>query len=66
MCYLHVHTCKYCSNEYHCTKKNWVCPTINGDADREMCPNCRIKLEEKLEDFEGDIKDIELGELLKD
>lgn len=41
MCYLFCHLCKYCGNEYECKEKNYICPSINADADAFMCPSCR-------------------------
>jgi hypothetical protein len=56
MCYEHYHICKYCNNQYDCIEKNYICPTINFDADANMCEVCRekekqdfLKLMEKLE-----------------
>jgi len=54
MCYEKVHTCKYCQCEYLCTLKNYLCPTINHDADTNMCELCRARIEEELKRLDDD------------
>lgn len=45
MCYQKFHQCKYCKTDYECRVDNYTCPTLNHDADMNMCPLCKIKLE---------------------
>lgn len=50
MCYEHSHDCKYCGKHYHCDLDNNICPTVNFDADKNMCDDCRNKLEQRLKE----------------
>ena len=43
MCYEHYHICRFCQNQYECKDKNYICPTINNDIDRNMCLPCKEK-----------------------
>jgi hypothetical protein len=51
MCYEHYHNCKYCKAHYRCALANKLCPTINFDADKNMCDSCRASLEELVEEM---------------
>ena len=51
MCSEHYHICKYCSEQYDCVLPTRSCPTVNFDADRNLCGDCRIKLEELINEF---------------
>jgi len=67
MCYLHIHQCRYCKNEYECALDNYLCPTINFDRDQLMCDICRDRLERELNEVDitassTTIEDILLGE----
>ena len=62
MCYLHVHTCKYCGNEYQCKLKDYMCPTINFDRDKEMCDICRARLEAEL--LNVDVSEVTIEDIL--
>ena len=54
MCYEVYHHCKYCGRNYPCNLDNYMCPTINGDADRNMCDECRAK---EKRDFKRHLED---------
>lgn len=54
MCYYKFHTCKTCGNYYECNLKDVACPTLNRDADRNLCLMCRKALEIKLEELSDD------------
>lgn len=43
MCYQKLHYCKYCHHYYPCALKDFVCPSLNDDADKNMCDECREK-----------------------
>jgi hypothetical protein len=45
MCYEHFHICRFCKRSYHCDLENNLCPTINFDADKNLCDDCRKELE---------------------
>ena len=62
MCYLHIHTCKYCNNEYQCSLKNYICPTINFDRDQLLCDLCRNRLEIEL--LSADIETTTIEDIL--
>lgn len=69
MCYKLSHTCIYCSNEYDCFEVEWICPTINGDENRNMCDSCHDKLEIELQkyiDEHGRFPRVTIKELLDD
>lgn len=69
MCYQKFHTCRYCSSPYPCDEDNYTCPTINHDADMDMCLACKKKLEEKLNEVNLDKIDtlnIDFKDLLED
>lgn len=67
MCYLREHMCKYCGREYACNEKNWICSTINGDEDRNMCPACKQKLEDRLAELDiKEVSEIDLVRLLSE
>lgn len=40
MCDLMQHECIKCKVDYTCKDPNWLCPTVNDDEDRNMCPKC--------------------------
>ena len=40
MCYEYYHKCNYCKKTYSCELSNYLCPTINKDANHNMCPDC--------------------------
>lgn len=66
MCHVKFHTCQYCRNQYPCAKKDWACPTLNGDTDRNLCLDCANKLEAKLDSLDRDVSagDVDIRELL--
>ena len=69
MCYQKFHVCKYCKSPYECDVDNALCPTINHDADMDMCDVCKKKLEDKLKEIDLDeieIQDINLKDLIGD
>lgn len=45
MCYELHHKCQYCYLEYFCALDNNICPSLNYDADRLMCDECRDRIE---------------------
>lgn len=56
MCSIGSHEC-YCKVNYECTDPNWLCPTINGDEESNLCPECldrEIKEMEKYYDLDGE------------
>ena len=57
MCYEIYHTCKYCDIHYHCELTNKLCPTVNFDADMNMCDKCGDELEENLKKMENEQND---------
>ena len=68
MCYSKFHRCKYCSTEYPCNLPNIDCPTFNGDADANMCANCRARLEEEFSKLDEDVslRNIDIEDLIGD
>lgn len=44
---------------------NYLCPTINNDRDKEMCLECKDKLELLIEQYELDIENISLEDIMK-
>lgn len=57
MCYQISHPCSYCYDEYICDLSNKLCPTINGDVDKNLCDNCRLRLEELIDEEEQQKQD---------
>lgn len=51
MCNLTFHNC-YCGKTYPCPYPNWVCPTLNGDEDGNMCDECLDKMAAEMEEWE--------------
>lgn len=67
MCYLKVHTCKYCKVLYPCILPNLFCPTANDDVDANLCDSDRKKLEEELEKLDFDsLKDVRISDIIGD
>lgn len=52
MCNELFHDCQYCHVRYFCDLDNNACPTINFDADKNMCISCRRQLEDLLNKYE--------------
>jgi hypothetical protein len=52
MCQELIHRCKYCNKDYICTDSDLLCPTINYDKDKNLCPSCRRDLEVALREEE--------------
>lgn len=50
MCRMLEHKC-YCGVTYPCHDENFVCPTINGDEESNMCPKCLEKWEQEYADW---------------
>jgi len=66
MCYQKFHGCKYCGAQYLCDLQNWVCPTISNDEDRNMCDECRARLEKELAQIDLEtVSEIDIEDLLK-
>lgn len=61
MCYELIHRCKYCNRDYECDKPLLLCPTINYDTDKNMCDDCRLRLEYELQEQ----KNLELADFLR-
>lgn len=65
MCFLKFHTCRFCGDDYGCNLTNHLCPSINGDRDKEMCVNCKDKLEKLIEKYEFDVATISLEKIME-
>lgn len=61
MCYEHAHHCHRCDREYHCSIPNKLCPTVNFDADANLCDDCREVIEREL----AQMGDDELKEIIR-
>lgn len=49
MCRDHIHQCKSCQTDYECVMPNWLCPTLNFDADGLLCEPCKEKLVQEID-----------------
>lgn len=58
MCNIGKHLC-YCKTEYECNVPNWICSTINGDEDANMCDACLNKLAEEMQEWQDNYKESE-------
>lgn len=64
MCHELFHRCLYCSLDYVCFEEDVLCPTINEDLNRNLCPLCNIKLEERIATTNQTNEELDLEDLL--
>lgn len=57
MCHQKIHHCKYHQGYYICTKKDVFCPTLNGDANANLCEPCEEIIWEKAQGRDNDNED---------
>lgn len=53
MCTHQSHTC-YCGKVYLCSLPNWVCPTVNGDEDANLCEVCLERFAQEMQAWVDD------------
>lgn len=43
MCDYRKHFCRSCDEFYYCDLQGWICPTVNGDENRNTCEWCELR-----------------------
>ena len=41
-CVCDKHRCTKCGEDYICNVYSWICPTLNGDENRNTCDWCEL------------------------
>lgn len=54
MCHMFYHICRLCKKHYECNENNYVCPTINKDANMNLCKECEVKYWKYMQEKENE------------